>query len=282
MMTGIRSCGREVLAWFDPENPETIVVTNPDRTNPICVARSENPNALESLIAPESGTLGRELARIEGQASHMKTRFNVIKAKFPLPQRQLLATAQAVELGEQISSQKNELTEKATRRQRQRSQATQLMQRTGITVPERALENLDPVKARRLADFLDADDTAADDSIQASPAKPSPVQENGKFTYCLKPTGGDKIKYVDYLIGRLTEFRKAGASFGQAFQGKPSFGITLKIAAAQLQCNVHDAARFEDVCAYLKAKIDATILGKKNTAAGAENYHEFSQPQEAL
>ena len=22
--------GREVLAWFDPENPETIVVTNPD------------------------------------------------------------------------------------------------------------------------------------------------------------------------------------------------------------------------------------------------------------
>src|ERR1035438_3033727 len=42
--------GREVLAWFDPENPETIVVTNPDRPNPICVARSENPSALESQI----------------------------------------------------------------------------------------------------------------------------------------------------------------------------------------------------------------------------------------
>ena len=85
--------GREVLAWFNPEIAESIVVTNSNRTNPICVARSENPLALENLIAPESGTLGRELARIEGQASHMKTRFNVVRAKFPLPQRQLLANA---------------------------------------------------------------------------------------------------------------------------------------------------------------------------------------------
>lgn len=99
--------GREVLAWFDPENPETLVVTNPDRTNPICVARSENPSALESLIAPESGTLGRELSRIEGQASYMKTRFNVVKTKFPLPQRQLLADARADLLGSQIDSRKS-------------------------------------------------------------------------------------------------------------------------------------------------------------------------------
>ena len=149
-MTGIRSCGREVLAWFDPENPETIVVTNPDRTNPICVARSENPNALESLIAPESGTLGRELARIEGQASHMKTRFNVIKAKFPLPQRQLLAAAQAMELGAEISAQKSELAEKATRRQRQRSQVQRIAQGTGIALAETA----QPDDARRVFEFL--------------------------------------------------------------------------------------------------------------------------------
>ncbi|HLZ53799.1 MAG TPA: hypothetical protein VKS19_04900, partial [Verrucomicrobiae bacterium] len=98
---------KEVLAWFDPENPETIVVTKPDRTNPICVSRSQNPNALESLVEPDAGTLGRELARIEGQGSYMKTRFNVVKAKFPLPQRQLLAAAQAVNLGEEIASRKS-------------------------------------------------------------------------------------------------------------------------------------------------------------------------------
>jgi hypothetical protein len=102
--------GREVLAWFDPENPESIVVTNSDRKNPICVARSENPSALESLIAPESGTLGRELGRIEGQASYMKTRFNVVKAKFPLPQRQLLADAKGDLLGHQINTRKAAFT----------------------------------------------------------------------------------------------------------------------------------------------------------------------------
>jgi hypothetical protein len=151
--------GCEVIAWFDPENPETVVVTKPDRTNPICVARSENPNALESLVSPQSGTLGRELSRIEGQASHLKTRFTVLKAKFPLPQRKLLASAQAMELGQEINTQKNELTEKATRHQHQRSQANRLMEETGIAVPERALENIDPVRARRLADFLNTNES---------------------------------------------------------------------------------------------------------------------------
>ena len=113
---------REVLAWFDPENPETLVVTNPDRTNPICVALSENPSALESLIAPESGTLGRELSRIEGQASYMKTRFNVVEAKFQLPQRQLLAEAKTDLLGSRIESQKIAMAERMEKT-RQRSAA---------------------------------------------------------------------------------------------------------------------------------------------------------------
>ena len=146
---------REVLAWFDPENPETIVVTNPDRTNPICVARSENPSALEGLIAPDSGTLGRELARIEGQASYMKIRFNVVKAKFPLPQRQLLAAAQAVDLGREITAQRNDVAEHATRRQSQRRQAQRFTQRTGILVPDQAQEKLSGEDMRYLSDYLD-------------------------------------------------------------------------------------------------------------------------------
>jgi len=152
--------GREVLAWFDPENPETLVVTNPDQTNPICVARSENPNALESVIAPDSETLGNELARIERQASFMKTRFNVLKAKFPLPARALLGAAQKLELGAEITAQKAALTQKAARGQHQRGQAQKLTQRTGITVPERAQENLRPDDARLLTDFLNGDDDA--------------------------------------------------------------------------------------------------------------------------
>ena len=177
--------GREVLAWFDPENPETIVVTNPDRKNPICVARSENPNALESLIAPESGTLGRELSRIEGQASHMKTRFNVIKAKFPLPQRQLLVDANTDLLGHRINKLKSDAVEKATIQKRQRGQAQRFAQRTGIAMPERALENLPPEDARFLSEFL---------SVKPGPQADALTTENGKIIYHLKPFKGKDAK----------------------------------------------------------------------------------------
>lgn len=146
--------GREVLAWFDPENPETIVVTNPDRTNPICVARSENPNALEDIIEPDAGILRQELRRIEGQASHMKTRFNVVKAKFALPQRRLLAEAQAVELGVEIETQKNRVAEMASQKRRQNDRAQKLARQTGIVVPEHARENLQSDDVKILSDFL--------------------------------------------------------------------------------------------------------------------------------
>jgi len=98
--------GKDVLAWFDPENPEMIAVTDMNRRNPICVARSQQPSALECVIEPESGRLAEEMRRVEGQASYMKTRFNVMKAKFPMPQRQLLAAAKAVELGRAIDGQR--------------------------------------------------------------------------------------------------------------------------------------------------------------------------------
>jgi hypothetical protein len=182
---------REVLAWFDPENPESIVVTDTDRTNPICVARSQNPNALESLIEPESGTLSRELARVEHQASHMKTRFNVVKAKFPLPQRQLLNAAQAIELGEEISVRKSAVTAAKVTRQKQHQQARRFEQKTGVALPQRAVENIQSDDAKLLADFLS--DTSEPETAPA-PAGDSIAKENGKIIYHLKPPGNGKGK----------------------------------------------------------------------------------------
>jgi hypothetical protein len=153
--------GREVLAWFDPENPESIVVTNPDRSNPICVGRSENPNALESLVAPESGTLGRELARIEGQASHMKTRFNVIKTKFPLPQRRLLAAANVLELGEQIGARKSAMVAR-TVETRQRTNANKTKARR-LGIPSVMID--DDEQTRRALELLGTGPRPSEDII---------------------------------------------------------------------------------------------------------------------
>jgi hypothetical protein len=146
--------GKEVLAFFDPENSEIMTVTDLDRKNPICVMLSEEPNVLQSLVEPDSPVLRNELSRIEGQASYMKTRFNVLKTKFALPQRLMLAAAPVVELGEEINVQKTKISEKQIHRQHQRRQAQQFASWTGIAVPEHAQDKFQPEDARKLSDFL--------------------------------------------------------------------------------------------------------------------------------
>jgi len=126
--------GREVLAWFDPENLEALTVTDLDRQNPICVARSTEPSALQCLTAPESDTLAIELRRVEAQASRMKTRYNVIKAKFGLPERRALADAQTLELGERIQEQKSRMRGIQEHREAQSRNASKLARQTGIVV----------------------------------------------------------------------------------------------------------------------------------------------------
>jgi hypothetical protein len=119
-----------------------------------------------------------------------------------------------------------------------------------------------------------ADTRACEDLSQETPS----LQQTGEntFTYQLEPSGTEHAQYVDYLLHRLTEFRQAGASFGQNI-GHVSVGITRKIAQSQLGCDLHDETRFDEVCGYLQAKIDATILGKRNAAKGTANYHEFAE-----
>lgn len=93
--------------------------------------------------------------------------------------------------------------------------------------------------------------------------------------YILKQSGGERAAYVDYLLQRLTMFRQAGASFGQSHHGKISFHVTRKIVQSQLTWPLADETRFAETCAHIKAKIDDTILGRRNAAKGTPSYHSF-------
>ena len=147
--------GREALVWFDPENAESLVVTDMDRKNPICVARSQEVSALESLVEPDSETLGTELERVAYQAKYMKARFNVLKTKFELPQRRLLVDAQTAELGQQIERGKKKINEQRQTETKNRIAASKLERETGIAIPHRAVSSgVSSDKARRLRDFL--------------------------------------------------------------------------------------------------------------------------------
>jgi hypothetical protein len=260
--------GREVLAWFDPENPEALVVTDLDRQNPVVVARSQETSALECLTGADN--LGAELARIEGQASYMKTRFNVLRTKFPLPARKLLFDANTREqlaFGQHIETKKQELQDRADSHRKNIRRAHRLAADTGIILPERAIDRADPDAGKEVRAFLNRKKTPVLD----------PAPEGGK-TYILKSSTSKtpESAHVDYLLNRLTEFRKAGQ---KSFAGPISIHATARIALSQLGCDLYAPEHFEKVCAYLQEKIDATALGKCNSAAvpPIPNYHSFYQ-----
>ncbi len=86
-------------------------------------------------------------------------------------------------------------------------------------------------------------------------------------------------RYVEYLIKRLTEFRLAGASFGQKRKGVVHAGGTRSILENEFDNLPKDlpVERFADLVQRLKAKIDYTALGRRNGARGIRNYHTFEE-----
>lgn len=259
--------GREVLAWFDPENPDALVVTDQDRRNPICVARSNEPNALESLIMPGAATLGAELARVEDQARYMKTRFNVLKAKFELPARKALASVQTVELGLEIEVGKGILQGRQEAHRINLRRAGRLAHDLGIVPPPNAIDGADPDAGKELRKFLKKPNAGTE----------TPPEAGNSKTYFIKSASTPQRDYVDRLLKRLTDFRAAGKSYGQQFASEVSIHSTARIARGALRCDLYDPARFDDVCEHLKSKIDATIQGKRNHAQGIPNYRPFEQ-----
>lgn len=146
--------GRDVLAWFDTENPESLVVTDMQRKNPICVGRSNPVDALECVTAPDSGQLATELRRIEDQASYMKARFKVVHSKHPMPQIRLLADTRTLQLGRQIEEQKSQREQAAVNVQRNRKRAHTLARQ--MNVPAALVDN-DPETLRGLELLAEAE-----------------------------------------------------------------------------------------------------------------------------
>lgn len=176
--------GQDVLRWFDPENPEVLVVTDMQRRNPICVARSNEVGALECVTDPESGRLAQELRRVAGQASYMKARFTAVKAKFPMPQRRALADARTLQLGQQIEEQKTARKEKTVRVDRMRRQA-QRMEIPAVMVDD------DP-ETQRWIELLAEAEREHQRGREKEPASVHPYQLDPNKVFTPKPdTKGD-------------------------------------------------------------------------------------------
>lgn len=122
--------GQIVLAFFNPECPETLAVTDMDRRNPFCVARSQDVPAMDA--PPE--LLSQELARIEEHMSHAKTRYRVLKSKYDQQFRINRVDRATRDVGERIRLQTDEVKSETNRQESALRKARKVAARIGMEV----------------------------------------------------------------------------------------------------------------------------------------------------
>jgi hypothetical protein len=109
-------------------------------------------------------------------------------------------------------------------------------------------------------------------------------RSRGKIAYPQGSIGADLMRrnYIRYLVERYNRFRQADSSFGRAGT-KFSYAFIFKRIEAEFKAPTYfiPVERFEDLVEYLQARIDQTILGKRNHARGQRNYETFDEYQSA-
>ncbi|PYJ86388.1 MAG: hypothetical protein DME22_05535 [Verrucomicrobia bacterium] len=96
-----RLIGQTVLAWFNPEAPDILPVSDMDRRNLFAVERSQEVPAIDA----SGELLGTELARVAAHQSHAKTYYRMLRNKFAPAFRRNLMDHATGRLGDAIEEQ---------------------------------------------------------------------------------------------------------------------------------------------------------------------------------
>jgi hypothetical protein len=83
-------------------------------------------------------------------------------------------------------------------------------------------------------------------------------------------------------VERYNRFREADTGFGRG-KTRFSYAFIFKRIEAQFKAPTYfiPVERFNELVGYLQARIDQTILGKRNHALGRQNYETFDEYQSA-
>ena len=145
--------GKTVIAWFNPELPEIITVTDMERNNPVCIQRSLDVPAME---APEE-IFSQELARIEAHQSYAKVRYNILQKKHATFVRPNFVSPEVVEVGRVMGEQTAQLQQRAKSENRQLQKARKVYSDLGAVIPKQIRAGtLEP--AERLQKLLSEDE----------------------------------------------------------------------------------------------------------------------------
>lgn len=98
-----------------------------------------------------------------------------------------------------------------------------------------------------------------------------------RMQYPVDSIGADTIKkgYIDYLIKRYFDYRRADTSYGSFRHfNHAEIHTTIQRRFKAKTFFIH-VSRFEELCDYLKSRVDQTIQGKRNRSRGDLNYDSF-------
>jgi hypothetical protein len=133
--------GERVLAWFSPEDPESICVTDLQSKNPFTVRRCTLVDAYEA--DPEQ--LAQAMRENHAQTKHSRTVYGQLRKDFPEEfmrsrRRMVLASPEVAALGENINAQREELNADAVKDDRLRKRGGDAARKIGLRTHGQAMD----------------------------------------------------------------------------------------------------------------------------------------------
>ncbi len=154
-LTG-RLKGKEVFAWFSPENPEVLCVTDLKKRNPFTVERAQSV----PLMGADADLLAQEMARNELHNAYGKRLYRATKQRFPKEKRLAMFAPSIVDeetavLGLEMEYQR----EQAGKKQKKQGKQKQKISRAGLKPsPIAERRRLQAEAAPKLAAWLQEDE----------------------------------------------------------------------------------------------------------------------------
>jgi hypothetical protein len=148
--------GQMVLAWFNPELPETLTVTDMNRENAFCVVRSPDVPAMD---APAE-LLEQEMEKIAAHQSYARARYRTLKPKHATPFRHTIVDRATAELGEQIEAGQSRLQAEHGQEEKRQAKARKLSRGLKMTLSPTAARRPETVGAlERLNELINEEET---------------------------------------------------------------------------------------------------------------------------
>jgi hypothetical protein len=148
--------GQMVLAWFNPELPETLTVTDMDRKSAFCIVRSPDVPAMD---APAE-LLEQEMERIAAHQSYARVRYRMLKTKHATPFRHTVVDRATAELGEQIEAGQSRLQAEHGQEEKRQARTRKLSRSLKMTLSPTAARRPETVGAlERLSELMNQKET---------------------------------------------------------------------------------------------------------------------------